>query len=199
MSVTLGNGTITSLNVGGLPAGSVTSADLANNSILANKLAFTGTWLQVVSTTKTDTYSNNSGGWAAITGLSLSITPSSTSSKILLIFSISYDSNRTNSGGGFAWYRNGSVIGGNIGAAAGTFRYRVYTDFGANPNNDQSGMQRSGWYLDSPSTTSAITYQVYKFQDSSNFTTVVNRATADANDNDDGRFASSVTAIEISG
>jgi hypothetical protein len=75
-------------------------------------------------------------------------------------------------------------------------------DFGANANADQSGMSRSFTFVDSPSTTSSTTYQLYVFQDFSGFTTTINRARFDdsgGGQSDDGRFASSVTAIELGG
>ena len=82
-----GSGSITGLSVGGLPDGSVDADTLASNAVTAAKLAsgVGGKILQVVSTTKTDTTSISSSDFANITGMSVSITPSSTSNKILLI------------------------------------------------------------------------------------------------------------------
>ena len=48
----------------------------------------TGKVLQVVSTTKSDVTSSTSTSYADITGMAVSITPSSTSSKILVIYGI---------------------------------------------------------------------------------------------------------------
>ncbi len=61
---------------------SLKNSNIVGNSIAANKI------LQVVSTTKTDTFSAASASFTDITGLSLSITPSSTSSKILVMVSL---------------------------------------------------------------------------------------------------------------
>ena len=47
-----------------------------------------GKILQVVSTTKTDTASTSSTSYAAISGLSASITPSSSSNKILVTLTL---------------------------------------------------------------------------------------------------------------
>ena len=200
MPIVLGNTTITGLGVDGLPAGTVTGTNLANNSVTRPKVNIAGTWLQIVSTTKTDTFVTSNTGWTAVTGLSITITPTSTSSKILLMCSVNYDSTRSNSGGGFAFARGGSILSGAIGGAAGG-RYRVTMDFGANANADQSGMSRSFMYVDSPATTAAQTYQIYLYQDSG-FTTTINRARYDDSggaQTDDGRFASSITAIELGG
>lgn len=160
-----------------------------------------GRVIQVVSTTKTDAFSGtapNNNTYTAITGLSITITPASTSNKILITASINYDSTRGNSGGGFAIFRNGSRLDSFIGVSNG-IQFRVFGDFGANANADQSGMNRTIHFLDSPSSTSALTYDVRFTQDSTGFTTHINRARTDAQDVDDGRFASTISAMEITG
>lgn len=201
MPITLLNTTITGLGVDGLPAGSVTGTNLTNNSVTRPKVNINGTWLQLVSTTKVDSFITSNSGFTAITGLSVTITPTSTSSKILLMCSVNYDSTRSNSGGGFSFARNGTIIDASRGDAAG-IRYRVTMDFGANANADQSGMSRSFTFVDSPASTSALTYQLNLFQDGSFYSTTINRARFDDSggaQSDDGRFASSVTAIELGG
>ena len=157
----------------------------------------TGSILQVVQTIKTDTFSTSATGATAITGLSVSVTPSSTSSKILIMYSINYDSTRGNSGGGFRIYRGATRLTGAEGTGSGS-RYTVTGDFGANANADQSGMHRSFTYLDSPSTTSPLAYQIYIFQDTNTYTTHINRARTDANDADDPRMSSTITLMEVS-
>jgi hypothetical protein len=155
-----------------------------------------GKVLQVVSTIKTDTQSSSVSGDYPISGLSATITPSNTSSRIFILYSINYDSIRGNSGGGFRIYRNGSHLLGASGQAAGS-RYFVNSDFGANANADQSGMHRTGHFLDYPNTTSALTYQIYIYQDLNSFITYINRARSDTDQSDDGRYASTITLMEI--
>ncbi len=67
-----GNGTITGISSGGLPAGSVTSATLASGAITSGAMP-SGSVLQVQSVTKTDTASVTDGT-ADIPGLSITIT-----------------------------------------------------------------------------------------------------------------------------
>ena len=155
--------------------------------------------LQTVQAVKTDTWTGTASynTYTAITGLSATITPKSTSSKILIMTTINYDNNRGNSGGGFVIFRNGSMLTGAAGVP-GSNQYSVFADFGANANADQSGMSRSFQIIDSPNTTSALTYDIRITQDSTSYTTYVNRARADAAQNDDGRFASSIILLEIS-
>ena len=73
-----GNGTITGISAGGLPAGSVTSATLAANA--------RGKILQVVHVDKSDYFSTTSTSHTDITGMTASITPTSASNYILVEF-----------------------------------------------------------------------------------------------------------------
>ena len=61
--------------------------------------SYPGAVLQVVSTTKTSQFTSNSTSPIDITGLSTSITPSSTSNKILITANISYTSSDYSNGG----------------------------------------------------------------------------------------------------
>jgi hypothetical protein len=109
MPITMGDGVITGLATGGLPDGSVNNNDLAAAAVTAAKIGISGFPLQVLSTTKTDTFVSSSTN-TDITGLSLSITPRTSTSKILVCFNITYDHGGNDSGGGFAIYRNGSFV-----------------------------------------------------------------------------------------
>ena len=88
--------------------------------------------------------------------LTLAITPSSTSSKILINFSVSVGT----AGGGEAAHiqieRGGTAIG--VGDARGN-RSRAFTVCGAQVDDDAMG-SASGMYLDSPSSTSSLTYTI---------------------------------------
>ena len=133
--------------------GIISSADIANGAITSAKLAsgVGGKLLQVVTATDDTTRSTTSTSF--VTGsntLSVTITPSSTSNKILLLVSSSGKCNGS-SEGYFTIYRNGST---NLGHSTNGF---IRTSDG---NVDVSvGLGIN--YLDSPSTTSATTYQVY--------------------------------------
>ena len=79
-----GSGTVTGISVGGLPDGIIQSADLATG--VGGKI------LQVKQAVKTDVSSRGGSSgqdaFAAISGLSVDITPSATSSKILVLVNI---------------------------------------------------------------------------------------------------------------
>ena len=83
-----GSGTLTGVSVGGLPDGIVDTDMIATSAVTGAKIGSlpAGSILQVVQTVKTDgvTY-GTSGTFAAISGFTVSITPSATSSKILIL------------------------------------------------------------------------------------------------------------------
>ncbi|MFZ9569555.1 MAG: hypothetical protein ACO28M_06915 [Vulcanococcus sp.] len=146
MPITInGSGTVTGLSAGGLPDGSITTDDLAANAVTAAKLAAGagGKILQVVSavvTTRQDLTTTT-----PTSRVSLSLTPASSSNKVLLFYH--QGDCLTDSRISSAFYRNGSSI-------------RTFTtEIGRGATN--VWMMVSGMYLDSPSTTSAITYAVY--------------------------------------
>ena len=79
-----GDGTITGINVGGLPNGIVDTDMIAANAVTPAKSTIVGgKVLQVVSSEQAADSTNSTQTFADI-GLSVSITPSSTSSKILV-------------------------------------------------------------------------------------------------------------------
>ena len=81
-----GSGTVTGISVGGLPDGIVDADMLAANAVTAGKLAsgVGGKILQVKHTTKTSFFSTSTTGGTDVTGVSVTITPSSSSNKILV-------------------------------------------------------------------------------------------------------------------
>ena len=150
--------------------------------------------LQVLSTAKLDTYSA-SGAFATVTGLTVTITPSSASNKILILATV------TGCGGGAvqAGYKV-QFAGGNsgtfIGATAG-LRERVATTNSASSTVETPG-NVSIMYLDSPATTSAITYSVQAKGMATGDTVFINRGGTDADSATQSRQASSITVMEIS-
>jgi hypothetical protein len=200
MPITLQDTTITGLGVDGLPAGTVGSASLANTTIQRANIGYAGQILQAQTVNKTDIFSGTAtaGSYTAITGLSVNITPFYSTSRIFIIFSIAFDSTRSNSGGGFAIFKGGSLLTDACGQAVGS-NYRVYGDFGAHISPGQTCMHRGGHHLDNPATTSTLTYDMRFTQDYTGFTTFINRSRNDDDNTDDPRMASTLTVLEISG
>jgi hypothetical protein len=173
-----------------------TASTVIQNSSGRPILNQTGSILQIVSTTKTDTFSTASTSPVDITGLSLSITPSSTSSKIFITGSVCFGETSTVPYlMGFLLVRNSTSIC--IADAAGS---RSRWTFGAQGvySTDNTVFAPLN-FLDSPATTSATTYKV-QVQAESPQTIYINRGgETDGDSSITGRFTSTITAMEIAG
>lgn len=154
-----------------------------------------GTVLQVVSTTKTDAFSTSSTTPTDITGLSATITPTSASSKILVISYVTGGSSAA-SFSTILLLRNSTQIF--LGDAAGT-RPRA-TGFFYVEGNQGVMFSNSPTVLDSPATTSPVTYKFQARVGSGGGIIVINRSPRDTNDGSgtfDMRTPSSITLMEI--
>lgn len=159
-----------------------------------------GSVLQVVSTTKTDTFSTASTSFVDVTGLSVSITPKSSTSKILVLFNVYTSANQNVSSAALRLVRDSTAI--DIGDAAGS-RPRVSGIFysGDTSVGTQASIgAASNNFLDSPATTSALTYKIQMLSASGSITMYVNRTSSDRDTTTyDARTASSITVMEIAG
>ncbi len=157
--------------------------------------------MQVVSTTKTSTSSFvnvNSSYTAQVPDLTVTITPSSASSKILIKGIVAFStSDQIQNGVGVTLLRDGTEFA--IGSA-GNSNTRVSFAGYYSPDDDRLPQAIPFETLDAPNSTSAITYGLKLFQPfSANVTVYVN-------DNGDGlvsptrcRSTSVITAMEVAG
>jgi hypothetical protein len=166
----------------------------ATGTVAVQGGAGVGKVLQVVSTTKTDTFSTTSGSLVDITGLSASITPTSASSKILILGSLCWSiSDTVPYLAAFLLLRNSTQI--SIADAAGS-RTRATVGAQGVYNTDNTVFAPIN-FLDSPATTSATTYKL-QVQSESGRTTYVNRgAESDGDSAITARFVSAITLMEI--
>ena len=153
-----------------------------------------GAVLQVKQTvyTGTATYSN-SASVSDITGMTVTITPKSTSSKILITFQISYSTSSDGCGNLIQLQRGSTNLGG---ANQGTV-FNGVTGVINNHGQANSGgqlYQTSGEFLDSPSTTSATTYKLRHYGVGGTTPLIINK-------NESGQLGgiSTITATEIAG
>lgn len=153
--------------------------------------AQTGSVLQVLSTTKTDTFSTSSLSYVDVTGLSVTITPKFSTSKILVLSSVAVGDQA-----GVAWKITGGNTASYLGNAAGSRVRAVAAQYDAVQNGP---IAMSGVYLDSPATTSATTYQVQLVSLNTSNTAYVNRTHTDADNTIYARGASTITVMEIAG
>ena len=157
-----------------------------------------GTILQVVSATKTDTQSINANTTADITGLSVSITPSSTSSKILISYSITAGNTEGGYSGGILLLRDSTQIylGDAASSRARLANYISISNTGG--GTDYNMVNASGEHLDSPSSTSAITYKLQaKNLASSTGVLYIGRSKNDQDQSYIARTPSSITVMEV--
>ena len=153
-----GNGTITGISVGGLPDGIVDTDMIANNAVTTAKSTITGGKVLQVITGTTQTRAEISGGTGTWhdTNLHASITPASSSNKVLVMVSGSLHTGNTSSGA-ITVFRGGSS-GTDIGGANG---YGMLSVHGTGTTGGGGGTQNGGFtVLDSPNTTSATEYRV---------------------------------------
>ena len=162
-----------------------------------NIKAATGAVLQVVSVNKTDAFSTSSQSFVDIAGLTLSITPTSTSSKIVV------DVDYTGSCLGHAsirLVRDSTPI--YIGTGATGIQINVGMQFASNGTLNHAYQLSKGTMktLDSPSTTSAVTYKVQgAVPHHASYILYCNRIHQNENNKFIGYGASSITLTEIAG
>ena len=149
---------------------------------------------QVVQTHFTTQSQMSSSSFAAISGCTVDITPSATSSKVFVMISLCAGVNQA-SYGFFKLYRDTTLIG-----SGSDSSNRIGCNFSISQNdgdNTSDGVKQVNYqYLDSPSSTSALTYTV-QASTFSNSTITYNK-TPDNSDN--GRTAqgsSTITVIEV--
>ena len=176
-------------------ASTLTVDNIVGATTAANVKLPAGCVLQVLSTTKTDTFTTSSAGPIDITGLSVSITPKYATSKILVMFDVhivGYDA-----GTGLRLLRGSTNLA--LGDASGSRARMTAIGFysnGVSPNA-YSGGQTSMSFLDSPSTTSATTYKLQAQCLSGNGINI-NRSRYDTDNGNASRGSSTITVMEIS-
>jgi len=153
-----------------------------------------GKVLQVLSTAKTNTFSRtaSSGDYGDVTGLTVAITPSSTSNKILVMVSLSCGG----TGGQEMRYK---IVRDSTDIFIGDAADSQGRGSGAGRSNNGSTQEvLTGIYLDSPSSTSALTYKI-QIGGEGSVAYRVNWCIDDADNNTITRTASSITVMEIEG
>ena len=172
--------------------------DTINEKTSGNGVYIPGHVVQVVNTVKTDVFTASLNSTrVAITGLSASITPRSTSSKILVMPTL-FLSPDVATFQHMYLYRDGSEVTGARGDAAGN-RGRDYGMLYTGVNSDAFGQNIVlPTYSDSPSTTSSTTYQIYVGDpNNSGGTFYLNRLKRDDDQVYEPRCISSITLMEI--
>ena len=152
-----GSGTVTGVSVGGLPDGIVDTDMLAANAVTAAKRG-TGAVLQVVQNSISTQTNFNSTSYVD-TGLTATITPSATSSKVLIFGYIPVNTSLFASpynvyGWGFNIVRGSTEIK----SGSGLQYYQAIAD--SDISYSVFNRPHNFSFLDSPNTTSSTTYKI---------------------------------------
>jgi hypothetical protein len=168
--------------------------ELPDSAGTLDTLQRAGNVLQVVSTAKTNTFSTSSTTFVDVTGLSVSITPSSASSKIFVLMDVKLGSS-VFVGNFVKLVRDSTDI--YVGDAENSRTRATYSN--ADDPSNQWAYQGVGMFLDSPNTTSTLTYKVQMMSEPTPNTGAVylNRSGEDLTTIDFARMASSITVMEI--
>tara|TARA_R100000231_G_scaffold10325_1_gene12608 strand:+ start:1838 stop:2455 length:618 start_codon:yes stop_codon:yes gene_type:complete len=181
MAITIdGDGTITGVSVGGLPDGIVDADMLASSAVTTAKInagAVTaakrgaGAVLQVVHAAKADLFSVTGSQGNFSTVFSAQITPSASSNKVLVMWTCNLSCSSANFMMGIRILRDSTAVG--IGDALDS-----RTRSGASNllcSNTIANVQGAQSFLDSPSTTSQVTYNLQVGGEGDTGTLFVNR------------------------
>ena len=183
----LASGTVPDARFTTLPAVSganltaLNASNLGSGTVPAARLSGVGKILQVQSTTTSIQYTTTSSSWQEIANPSVSITPSATSSKIWVLGSFGY----AKDGSGYLYVSFQRAISGGA-----TTTNIIGETAGGMTHTGQSNSEHMGStfnWLDSPSTTSAITYK-FNFRNYNNSNTVTFN---------DGVTAATLTVMEV--
>lgn len=180
-------------NATGTPA----AINLTNATALPKAALPSGSVLQVVSTIKTDTTAfAGVGTWWNISGVSASITPASSSNKVLVTCVVTIGPTNTYNAVGGRMVRNGTVVA--VGDTSGS---RTSAFFGS--DDSYSGYSNCGQiiisFLDSPASASSVAYNLQMINSRDNETVYINRSALDSSDSQQFRCVTTLTLMEVAG
>lgn len=153
-----------------------------------------GGLVHIVSTTKTDTFTSSSTSFTSITGLTATITPTSASNKIYVMVTVNLGGVTSGTAQCMMVLKRGEtdIL---VGDAAGS-RTRASSENGIDSTFGQETVAMS--ILDSPATTSSITYGV-NMRATGGTGFHINRGSSDQDVSFDSRTASTITLMEVAG
>jgi len=155
--------------------------------------------IQVKSVTKTNTFGSDSETFTDITGLSVTITPKFNTSKMLIMYSGCASQESSNRMGHVRLVR---VVGGTtstdifIGDAGESNQARASSTFGS--SQQYMGNAFNGTFMDSPATTSAVTYKLQVAAGDQGYEIKIGQTRDNSNEFSRARTPSSITVMEVS-
>ena len=173
------------------------SEDLAD--AIADGLDAAGTLKQIISIQKTDTEAIAASSYTAISGFSLAITPSSTDSKIILLYTVPMIMDISANRIGMAnLFRDSTQLLGVTGAG-GEAAAGYADDTRGEPADERIIKFRvfSGHVVDEPNTTSEVTYTVQVCRPDATGSIFINRTISGGHTSLQARGRASLTAVEV--
>jgi hypothetical protein len=167
-----------------------TSGDISGSSLTGID---TGKILQVIQAVKTDTFSHLNEAFADITGLSVAITPTSSSSKIMIRYGGCMASGPNRAGHIKLLRGSTDIFIGDQGATTSQAR----ASSTCVQNNTYYVSAFGGEFLDSPSTTSATTYKLQIAAGDQDYQVHVGRSHDNSNEFSRSKTPSFITVMEI--
>tara|TARA_R110000803_G_scaffold113549_3_gene181913 strand:- start:85 stop:711 length:627 start_codon:yes stop_codon:yes gene_type:complete len=181
---------------GGVTKAGVNATGLTGDGSQLTGLPAGGKILQVLQTVKTDTFSTSSTSWVDWTGMSVTITPSSATNKILVTLTGGVSNDTNNSFQYIKLVRGATDIA--LGdAVASVTRCWIDGAFGTLSSFGMAQKSVTGSFLDSPATTSATTYKLQVIR-TVNGTAYFGRS-ADTLDANRSSIPSVLTVMEVAG
>jgi len=176
----------------------MTLPDTADGTILTTTNPKTGNILNVAQSIKTDSQTQTTTAtFLAVTGMTVSITPSSSSNKILVQGKVAIGGSSQTDRSGFRLVRtvSGSDTAIAIADAAGGRQRFTSGPTGGYNEYTNTVVETPFFFLDSPSTTSAVSYKIECFHAAGNL--FINQSDEDQNSANNGRGISIIVAMEV--
>ena len=173
------NGTIEGFNGNSMPSGAVIQVQSVNDT-----------------SSSATVQQSTSGAWEDLGSLSVNITPSATSSKILVLAHTCLSEQSTDYGIWFRILRGSTPL---VGATSGS---RTAISFGNSTSGsyfDDKLVSADFSYVDTPNSTSQITYKIQAVNRYSPHQWAYNRSHDGANNASQGQGVSTLTLLEIKG
>ena len=149
---------------------------------------------QVISTTKTDTYTMSSQTYATITGLTATITPTLNTSKIYVVGSVGAVGEAAAGRGSLRLIRDSTAIA--VGTSVGS-RTAATAMLPVVSAATDDIFSQTLTFLDSPASTSALVYGIQVRANDAASTMYVNRSKSDGDNSSNSRVVSTITVIEV--
>jgi len=153
--------------------------------------------LRALQTVKTDTFSTTSATYVDVTGLTQAITPAKNTNKVLVCCQVAWaytDGGSSTADSGYITLARGGT---NL-AVPTTPGSRIPSMAAQSSSSDGGSLLLfSGMFLDSPATTSSVTYSVQGSVEFNSQTFYVNRGNSDTDSNNRARGISTITLFEV--